>query len=101
MDGKRYNAAGEIHIQALMAEQRTTVADHGLWADLAARTQGEMVRPGGTAAIVKAMEARKDLIARSYAHPSFSDLIGLRWLFFVILGLLTVEWVVRRRNGSY
>ncbi|HQW06663.1 MAG: hypothetical protein IPH05_03755 [Flavobacteriales bacterium] len=101
MDGKRYNAAGEIHIQALMAEQRTTVADHGLWADLAARTQGETVRPGGTAAIVKAMEARKDLIARSYAHPSFSDLIGLRWLFFLILGLLTVEWVVRRRNGSY
>jgi hypothetical protein len=40
-------------------------------------------------------------VARSYAHASFSDLIGVKWLFFIILALLTVEWVVRRRNGSY
>lgn len=101
LDGTRYTAGGEVHVQALVAEQRTTVADHGLWADIAARTQGVMVQPGGTAAIDAAMQARKDLVARSYAHPSFSDLIGLRWIFFVILALLTVEWVLRRRNGAY
>ena len=101
LDGNRYVKSGEIHVQALLAEQLSTVADHGLWADLAARTQGLMVRPGGTATIDKAMQERTDLIARSYAHPSFSDLIGLRWIFFVILALLTAEWVLRRRNGAY
>lgn len=101
LDGKRYTATGEVHVQALLAEQRTTVADHGLWADLSARTEGLMVRPGGTSAIDAAMQARTDLVSRSYVHPSFSDLIGLRWIFFVILGLLTVEWVLRRRNGAY
>lgn len=101
LDGTRYSASGEVHVQALMAEQRSTVADHGLWADIAARTQGIMVKPGGAAAIAKAMEDRKDLVSRSYAHPSFSDLIGLRWIFFVILALLTIEWVLRRRNGAY
>ena len=88
-------------MQALLGEQLSTVADHGLWADLSARTQGLAVHPGGTDAIDKAMQERKDLIARSYAHPSFSDLIGLRWIFFVILALLTAEWVLRRRNGAY
>ncbi len=101
LDGNRYSASGEVHVQALMAEQRSTVADHAMWADIAARTQGIVVRLGGTEAIVKAMEAREDLVARSYAHPSFSDLIGLRWLFFVILALLTLEWVIRRRSGAY
>jgi hypothetical protein len=39
--------------------------------------------------------------ARSYAHEQYSDLIGLRWLFLPILLLLTLEWVMRRRNGAY
>ncbi len=84
-----------------MAERISTVADNALWQDVAARTQGIVVRPGGTGAINEAMASRNDLVARSYAHPSFSDLIGLRWIFFVILALLTVEWVLRRRNGAY
>ncbi|MBX2973295.1 MAG: hypothetical protein KF797_09340 [Flavobacteriales bacterium] len=100
-DGTAYAASGELHVEALVAEQLSTVADHGLWHDLAARTNGAVVMPGGTDAIVQAIEARPDLVARSYAHPSFSDLIGLRWLFFAILGLLTCEWVLRRRNGAY
>ncbi|MCB0770626.1 MAG: hypothetical protein KDC00_09500 [Flavobacteriales bacterium] len=101
LNGQRYTESGEVHVQALLAEQVSTVADHGLWRDLAARTGGLVVGPGGTDALLAAMEGRTDLVARSYAHPSFSDLIGLRWLFFVILALLTAEWVIRRRNGSY
>lgn len=100
-DGTNHTASGEFHVEALVAEQLSTVADHGLWNDLAARTNGAVVAPGGTDAIVQALEGRPDLVARSYAHPSFSDLIGLRWIFFVILGLLTCEWVLRRRNGAY
>ncbi|HOY29855.1 MAG TPA: hypothetical protein PLR96_12845, partial [Flavobacteriales bacterium] len=101
LDGSAYSANGELHVEALLAEKLSTVADHGLWNDLAARTNGLVVGPGGTEAIAQALEARTDLVARSYAHPSFSDLIGLRWLFFVILGLLSCEWVLRRRNGAY
>jgi len=100
-DGTNHTTSGEFHVEALVAEQLSTVADHGLWNDLAVRTNGAVVAPGGTDAIVQALEARSDLVARSYTHPSFSDLIGLRWLFFVILGLLTCEWVLRRRNGAY
>lgn len=101
MDGKPYVASGEVHVEALTAEQMSTVADHGLWQDIAARTNGLVVRPGGTDALVQAIEARPGLLARSYVHPGFTDLIGLRWIFLVILALLTCEWVLRRRNGAY
>lgn len=101
MEGKTYTANGELHVEALTAEQMSTVADHGLWQDIAARTNGVVVKPGDTDALVTAVEAQEGLVARSYAHPGFTDLISLRWLFFVILGLLTCEWVLRRRNGAY
>lgn len=101
MDGKVFTATGQLHVEALVAEQLSTVADHGLWGDIAARTHGSLVYPGGLAGLADTLQDRKDLVARSYAHPSFSDLISLRWLFFAILALLTTEWVLRRRNGAY
>ncbi len=100
-DGKDHSASGELHVEALVAERISTVADRGLWNDMAVRTNGLVAELGGTDAIVRAINERPDLVARSYAHPSYTDLIGLRWLFFVILGLLTCEWVLRRRNGAY
>ena len=101
MEAKSYEVAGEVHVEALTAEQMSTVADHRLWEDIAARTNGLVVQPGGTDKLVEAIEARPGLVARSYVHPGFSDLIGLRWIFFAILALLTCEWVLRRRNGAY
>ena len=101
LDGQRLTASGELLVRALVAEGLTTVADHGLLADLAARSGGSMVRPGGLDALEQAIRTRPEITARSYAHASFSDLIGLRWIFFALLALLTIEWVLRRRNGAY
>jgi hypothetical protein len=101
LDGERLSDKGEVVVRELTAERVNTVADHALWRDIAARTQGSVVSPGSLADMEAQLAQRKDLVARSYAHASFSDLIGVKWLFFIILALLTVEWVVRRRNGSY
>jgi hypothetical protein len=51
--------------------------------------------------VERAIREQQDIAARSYSHASFSDLIDLRWIFFVILALLSLEWVLRRRNGAY
>ncbi len=100
-DGQRHTAKGELLVKALVAERLSTVADHGLLADLAARTGGIMAGPGALESIEQAIRAKPEIVARSYVHATFSDLIGLRWWFFVLLGLLTLEWVLRRRHGSY
>ena len=101
LDGERLTASGEVQVRTLVAEGLSTVADHGLLADLAARSGGSMVRPGALSSLEAAIRGRKEIAARSYAHASFSDLIGLRWIFFALLALLTLEWVLRRRNGAY
>lgn len=101
LDGERLTAKGELLVRPLVAERLSTVADHGLWAAISARTQGISVPPNELDRIAQAIRERKALAPRSYAHASFSDLIGLRWLFFVLLALLTLEWALRRRSGAY
>ncbi len=101
LDGERFATKGELLVKPMVAEQLSTVADHELLAALAARTQGIMVSPAEMEEIVKAIDERRTIVPRSYAHASFSDIIGWRWLFFALLALLTMEWAIRRRNGTY
>lgn len=101
LDTERFTASGELVVRPVIAELLSTVADHGLLADLAVRTEGLMVYPDDLDAVERAIRERSQIVAQSYTYTSFSDLISLRWIFFVLLGLLTVEWVARRRNGAY
>lgn len=101
LDKERLTAKGEFLVRELVAERSTTVADHGLLADLAARTGGRMVRPTAMDSLPLWLSAREQLVARSYRQARYSDLIGLRALFFVLLALLAAEWALRRRSGTY
>ena len=101
LQGERFSASGEVTVRALMAEQLSTVADHGLWQDIAARTGGSVVNASSIDGLADVVSGNDQLVARSYTHASFSDLIGLRWIFFALLALLTLEWALRRRNGAY
>ena len=101
LEGESFSATGDLLVQALVAERLSTVADHQLMAGRAAKTDGIMVRPDKVARIAEALGTREEMVARSYRQASFSDLIGLRWLFFVLLALLAAEWAIRRRSGAY
>jgi hypothetical protein len=101
LSGERLTAKGEFLVKPLLAEQMNTVADHALWENIAARTGGMAVTPANLDSIAQALMSRPEMAARSYSHASFSDLIGLRWLFLAILLLLSLEWALRRRSGSY
>ncbi len=100
-DGTPLKASGEFVVQPVQVEQVRTVADHGLLADLAAGTGGRMVRPGGLDALRGALLSDPRYAPRSHAYASTTDLIALRWPFLLFLLLLTLEWFLRRRSGSY
>jgi hypothetical protein len=100
-NGKALIKTGVFHVQEPQLERNTTVADHAMLADLAALTKGTLVLPERMDALRPALEAQEGLVARSYVRSRFSDLIGLKTLFAVLLGLLGLEWFLRRRSGSY
>ncbi|MCB0792138.1 MAG: hypothetical protein H6595_12895 [Flavobacteriales bacterium] len=93
--------SGEFVVRAVSAERTNTIADRRLWADLAAASGGSVVGPDDLAKVREQLDARAEMKPRSYAYASFTDLITLKWPFFVLLGLLVLEWVLRRRSGAY
>jgi hypothetical protein len=100
-NGRTFSRSGRFHVEEPQLERNTTVADHALLRDLAALTQGEALPGSRVSELSSLLVDRPGLAARSYLRTRFSDLIGLRVLFFALLALLTAEWVLRRRNGSY
>ena len=36
----------------------------------------------------------------TYSHKQLNELVNLKWIFFVILLLLSAEWFLRKYNGK-
>jgi hypothetical protein len=101
LPGEPLSAKGEFTVRPLLLEQLSTVADHGLWRDIAARTGGTVHEPGDWEALAEQLKASGTLAARSFAQQRYTDLVALRWPFFILLLLLAAEWMLRRRSGAY
>lgn len=101
LDGRKLSRSGVFHVHEPMLERSTTVADHALLADLSATTGGRTLYPAQLNELTQVLKDQQGLVARSYVRSRYSDLISLRGLFFAILALLSLEWILRRRSGSY
>jgi hypothetical protein len=96
-----YNSEGEFSVTALQVEQNETTADHQLLYALSHKTGGELFYPGQLDALAKTLEQREDIKTISYSHYKLEDLINLKWVFFLLLALLSAEWFLRKRSGAY
>ncbi len=96
-----YSSEGQFSVSALQVEQNETVADHQLLYALAHKTGGEMYYPDQLDALAKALDQRDDIKTVSYSHYQLQDLINLKWVFFLLLLLLSTEWFLRKRSGAY
>jgi hypothetical protein len=98
---KVYNSEGEFSVSALQVEQSETVADHQLLYALSHKTGGELFYPNQLDELAKALDQRDDIKTISYSHYKLEDLINLKWVFFLLLLLVSVEWFLRKRSGAY
>lgn len=98
---KVYTQRGEFSISPLQVELTNTTADHQLLYSLAQKHGGEMIYPSGMDKLSDKLNAREDIKTVSYSQKKLSDVINLKWLFFVLLALISAEWFMRKRNGAY
>jgi hypothetical protein len=98
---KIYKQHGEYSVSALQIELTNTVADHQLLYSLAKKHDGEMVYPNDLEKLAEKLNARDDIKSVSFSEKKLTDVINLKWIFFLILALLSFEWFMRKRNGAY
>jgi len=77
-----------------------TTADFGLLRELATKTGGEFVQPASLSQLIQKLKTNR---APDHLESSedMVELIHLKWLFFLILVLLGVEWGLRKYHGGY
>lgn len=98
---KLYNYKGVFSVRELVAEQVNTVADHQLLFQLAQKSGGKMVYPQQLNELQKMLESKEEIKTVTYTQKKLSDLIDIKWIFFLLLALLSLEWFLRKSNGLY
>ncbi len=98
---KVYSEKGEFNVAALQVETTHTVADHQLLYALSKKSGGELVYPDQLGKLAEILNAREDIKPVSHSEKKLSDLINLKWIFFLLLSLISLEWFMRKINGAY
>ena len=99
LGGQPQQDAGELLVQSQPLEAVESKADHNLLAQLSRRSGSQLYYPA------QYDKLAQDILKANYkpvitAEEDLKDLINLKWIFFVILAFLTVEWAVRKYSGS-
>jgi hypothetical protein len=95
-----FTATGQLTIKPLNLEIRQSAADHRLLSDLAKQSGGQMLQASQINQLAKLIRKNENIKTVVYEDKHYSDLIDLKWIFVLILGLLSLEWFIRKREGE-
>ncbi|TAF43837.1 MAG: hypothetical protein EAZ51_04180 [Sphingobacteriales bacterium] len=99
LGAKKYTAIGQFMVSPNMAEYSQTKANHQLLYNLSAVTGGKMLYPHQIKTLEKLLENSSQIKTIIHEDEQYESLINLKWLFFILLALLSTEWFLRKRNG--
>lgn len=95
-----FSQSGSITVKAIVAEKINTVANHTLLFQLAQNTGGKMFTKNELDPLEKELMTNELIKPITYTQKQLNDLIDLKWIFFLILTLLSLEWFLRKRSGT-
>lgn len=99
--GETLESEARFTVREMQLELLHRQADHSLLYNLSAATGGKFYTPeklGDAAADIRQDVNLKPVLYRSETTTS---LMRFGWIFLVVLGLLTAEWIVRKWSGAY
>ncbi|WPP48905.1 hypothetical protein [Catalinimonas niigatensis] len=100
MDGTQVSSNGEFTVRSLQIETLNLTANHQLLRDLSANSGGIFFQRDGMAGIAEQLQTQESR-GKIYTSEAFLPIINLKWLFFVLLVLISAEWGIRKYMGSY
>lgn len=99
--GKIQTVKGIFAIKALQIEALETKANHKMLNQIASKTNGKLYYPNEIQYLQTLLLNKEDIKPILYESFKTSSIINSKWIFFLILTLLSAEWFVRKYNGGY
>jgi hypothetical protein len=98
--GQNLDFSGQFSVQPIQLELYETTADHGMLRNLSGEYGGSIFYQNQFSELGNALLA-KDIKPVIYSSTRTRSLINVKWIFFLLMGLLSVEWFLRRYFGGY
>ncbi|MEY3368000.1 MAG: hypothetical protein RI973_1155 [Bacteroidota bacterium] len=99
-NGQNLTSEGRFSVQPIQLEIYETTANHGLLRSLAQEFGGGVYYPGQLEELGQSL-LEKDIKPVIYSTTKTQSVINLKWIFFLLLLLLSMEWFLRRYFGAY
>ena len=100
LGNENFKASGNFTVKALVAEDLQSAANQQLMYALAKENGGEMITPEQINRLSDLIRRNENIKTIAYQNNNYKELIDEKWVFVLILLLLSLEWFVRRRNGE-
>lgn len=100
INGKEEKVRGQFLVTAQQAELQNLTADFGLLRKLASSTGGKFYTASQTDKL-NADLTQKEATSVIHSEEKFDNLLNLKWVFFLLLALISAEWFLRKYHGGY
>ncbi len=98
---EEYTETGSFTVVPVNLENVVTRADHQTLYQLASLSGGKFYLPANANLLIDELKTGNKPKAVNYYQEMVNELLNLKWLFYVLLLLLSVEWFLRKYWGIY
>lgn len=99
--GRQLSFDGKFTIVPMQLEAFSTAANHRLLYQLSEKSGGKMFYPSELSALGDSISASNALKPVMYSTFKTESIINIWWLLAIFLGMLSVEWFIRKYEGGY
>lgn len=96
-----YSKNGQFIINQLNKEAINVQANHTLLYSLSQKHKGKMYYPRETEKLYNDIVQNENLKPVIYEIRKTTELVNIKWILFLLIFLLGMEWFIRKREGSY
>jgi hypothetical protein len=100
VNGELFVKHGSLIVKEIVSEKINTVADHQLLFSMAKRTGGKLFYKNELEKLESELLKNDQIKPITYSQNNTTSLIDLKWLFWLILIFLSIEWYFRKRYTS-
>ncbi|MBR1512723.1 MAG: hypothetical protein IJ622_00350 [Bacteroidales bacterium] len=101
MGERLISVSGSFSVVAIGIEAQQLTADISRMRNLARLTNGNCYTAKQLQQLAEDLHNDQRITSVEHHESRFEDLIHSKWIFFVLLGLATIEWLLRKMFGSY
>lgn len=98
---KEYTKNGKFSVISVNIESEKIVADHQVLFQLAQKNNGKLYYPAQFDQLAADLAANEKIVPVSYSEKRLQDIVRLKWIFALLVVLLSVEWFLRKYFGGY